>query len=513
MRRRASIVCILVVGSMTCGKGGPSHQAEAGKTWPVTAWGSTYEVFAEIDPLVAGSPASSNTHVTLLKDFSPLRDGSVALLLSDAGSLPLVFEQKQRKRDGIYVIDVKPPREGTFAMSFRIEGPSGREEIPAGRVRVGGPASPGGLVSERAAQPESQTISFLKEQQWRTEFAMAPVSEGALRESVGGPARVRAAAGGEVTLTAPVDAVVARSPWPYIGQDLQRGTVVLGLTPRVATDRSLSELQAQVAALDAEQKALKGRVERLDQLLKVEAVSAAEVERTRASLAGLDARLEAARQDLEAASAARLGGQGAPTLFLRAPWAGRVAEVSSSPGQAVAAGAPLARIVQERPVWVDIALRPEDATRLAGEKATGLILRRAEVGDPVSIPADQVRLISRSPEVDTKTSSIGVLLEVDRSVSEIPLGTAAEAELLLSGERRGVLVPVSALVDDSGVTVAYEQLSGETFARREVRVLQRQGPQAIVEGLRPGARIAARGGAAIRRASLLSAGAPEGHVH
>ena len=41
-------------------------------------------------------------------------------------------------------------------------------------------------------------MSFLKEQQWRTEFATAPVREGTLAESVSGPAQVKPAAGGEV---------------------------------------------------------------------------------------------------------------------------------------------------------------------------------------------------------------------------------------------------------------------------------------------------------------------------
>jgi hypothetical protein len=69
------------------------------------------------------------------------------------------------------------------------------------------------------------------------------------------------------------------------------------------------------------------------------------------------------------------------------------------------------------------------------------------------------------------------------------------------------------LVDDGGTTVVYVQLSGEAFGRREVRVAGRSGNEVSVEGLRAGERLVTRGGAAIRRASLLSTGAPEGHVH
>jgi RND family efflux transporter MFP subunit len=356
-------------------------------------------------------------------------------------------------------------------------------------------------------------VSFLKEQQWRTEFATAWASQGSVRDSVAGSARVRAAAGGEAVLTSPVEAVVASRPWPFVGQGLSRGTAVFALIPRGAAERSLPDLRAEVASISAERSAARNRTERLEKLLEVEAVSRAEVERARADLAGLDARWNAACRNLETATAARTGRSGTPTLYLRAPWSGRVAEVVASPGQSVEPGATLGRIVRDRPVWVEIALRPDDAARLAGADAQGLLLRRAEGAKAISIPEREVRLVSRSPEVDPKTSSIAVLLEVDRGVSDLPIGTAAEAELLLSGERGGIVVPVSSLVDDGGVTVVYEQLSGESFARREVRLAQRQGAAALVDGVREGARIVTVGAAAIRRVSLLSSGPPERHAH
>jgi cobalt-zinc-cadmium efflux system membrane fusion protein len=516
MSWRIAIVCALLLTlSSSCRRTAKESVAEA-ESWPVTAWGTTFEIFAEIEPLLAGSLAHSNTHVTVLQGFSPLREGTVALLLTAAGSPPTVFEQRQRKRDGIYVIEVTPPSEGTFDLAFRVVSARGREEIPAGRVRVGSASSAGKLVAspgDAAAQSEMQSISFLKEQQWRTEFGTAWASQGSVRDSVAGSARVRAAAGGEAVLSSPVEAVVASRPWPFVGQGLSRGAAVFALIPTGASDRSLPDLRAEVASITAERGAARNRTQRLEKLLEVEAVSRAEVERARADLAGLDARWNAARRNLETATAARTGRSGAATLSLRAPWSGRVAEVVASPGQSVDPGATLGRIVRDRPVWVEVALRPDDAARLEGTNANGLLLRRAESGNAITIPERDVRIVSRSPEVDPKTSSIMVLLEVDRGVSDLPIGTAAEAELLLAGERRGIVVPVSSLVDDSGVTVVYEQLSGESFARREVRVVQRQGSAALVEGVRAGARVATVGAPAIRRASLLSSGAPEGHVH
>jgi RND family efflux transporter MFP subunit len=497
--------------------GEAAHPAEEPESWSLTAWGEHFEIFPETEPLIAGSVARSHTHVTLLEGFSAMKEGRVFAVFRDASKREEAFEG-ELKRDGIYEIEMKPSREGELDLMFRIDTPGRKEEVAAGRVRVGSSRSPGGVV-RGPATPDGErsteavgAISFLKEQQWRTEFGTDWVREGVLRTSAIGPGRIRPSANGEVVLTAAVDSVVAASAWPHVGRDVAAGATVFHLVPHTTGDRSLSALEADVRSLEAEAAAARSRLERLAELLRVEAVSRGEVERARATAEGLEARRDAARKDLEAARAARRGARSADTLAVKAPWAGRVAEVSVSPGQSVTAGTPLGRLVKTAPVWLDVALRPEDARRLSG-RGFGLSLREPTRPEPIAIAAGDVRLISKAPEVDARTNTVSALFEVGRGVTELPFGTTVEAEIVLPEEQRGIVIPASAVVDDSGVAVVYVQLEGESFARREVRLEGRQGAQILVEGLRPGERLVTRGGAAIRRASLLSSGAPEGHVH
>jgi RND family efflux transporter MFP subunit len=487
------------------------------QNWSVTTWGTEYEIFAEVGPLVAGEVSQSNTHVTVLDDFSPLRKGIVTAVLRETGRGESAFEQSAPKRDGIFVVPIRPPSEGEFELSFRIQGPGGPEEIPAGRVRVGTREKPGGLVKPPAppngsVTAEAEGIPFLKEQQWRTEFATAWAAERPLASTVSGPARVVPVAGGEVVLTAPVDAAVASEPWPHRGEDVGHGKEIFRLVPKVAASSSLPQLEAEVASIEADLAVTRARAERLADLEKLDAVSRAEVERIRAARSALEARLTAARRDLETAAAGRLGERAGASLPIRAPWPGRVAEVNVSPGQSVAAGAALARLVKPRPVWLDIALRPEGAAQLQ-EAPSSLFIRRPSATEPSAYSGSAIRLISRAPEVDSRTGTVGVLIEVEASSEELPIGSAVEAELAVGGETRGVVVPAAALVDDSGITVVYEQVDGEAFARHPVSVRARQGALALVEGVPPGTRLVTKGAAAVRRASLLSSGAPEGHVH
>jgi hypothetical protein len=153
-----------------------------------------------------------------------------------------------------------------------------------------------------------------------------------------------------------------------------------------------------------------------------------------------------------------------------------------------------------------VALAPADATRIQGSPR-GLFLRQTGRAEPFEVEGG-VKLVSRAPEVDPRTATVSVLLEVDRSASELPLGSAVEAEILL--REAASSVPLAAVLDDAigGLRAGSE---GELRPTRG-RVLGGSGTR-LVDGLRPGERLVTQGAGAVRRSSLLSAGAPEGHVH
>ncbi len=483
--------------SMLCGcsrEPEPAHHAEADANWAVTAWGQVYEIFAECEPLVAGSVATSHTHVTVLADFSALSTGTVAAVLRRNDGKTNVFRQPTALRAGIFSIELKPEEPGDYALAWEVESAAGVETIASGRVRVGTSESPGGLVESPHAEqsPEAATaVSFLKEQQWRTPFRTAWAREGAVQRSVRGPARVRPAAGSEAILAASLDGIVGLENRLYVGLEVERGAVLMQLAPRAQSNRTLAELRSEADLARA-------RLVRLEELLKLEAVSAAEVDAARARLAALDAQLEVVR-----------GGAGTKTP-VRAPFSGEIAEVHVIPGQAVSAGEALLRILRRTPLWVEVSVLPSDASRLS-DALSGLVLEAPGM-EPVTLTGSEVRLVSQSPEVDRATGKVNVIIEVKVPVP-VKVGTALQGELLLAGDRRGIVIDSSALVDDGGVAVVYVQRDGESFERRMTQVLARQGGLALVDGILAGERIVTAGGGAIRRQSLMSTGPLEGHVH
>jgi pyruvate/2-oxoglutarate dehydrogenase complex dihydrolipoamide acyltransferase (E2) component len=188
-------------------------------------------------------------------------------------------------------------------------------------------------------------------------------------------------------------------------------------------------------------------------------VSRAEADRAQAAADGHAARLDAAWRDRDTAASARTGSAVSATLPVRAPFSGRVAEVSVTPGQSVAAGTALARLVRTRPVWLSLALPPDEAGRL--REAEGLFVRRPGA-EPLEMPRSAVRVVSRSP------SSTPGQPPRRRSGGGPRHGGAADRE-----RRRAEVSPAGkagrhdrsaeAVVDDNGVSVVY---AGRPAARR-----------------------------------------------
>ncbi|MEM7048232.1 MAG: HlyD family efflux transporter periplasmic adaptor subunit [Acidobacteriota bacterium] len=489
------------------------------RSWSITAWGETFEVFPEVDPLTVGETATAWTHVTLLEGFEPLPAGSVEVVLRGAGP-EQVFAADVAERPGLFAVSITPARAGDFDLAIRLRHESGEEELRAGRVRVGEAGIPGHLLvapAPKGSTTSAEPMTFLKEQQWQSPMATAWVRSGRLAGSVRGTATVRPPAGGEASLSATVDGVlrpVAGASWPHVGLAVDAGQGLFRVVPLVARERSLAELEGRVTARARELASARQRLARLEELLALEASSRREVETARVRVETLEAQGNAARRDLDAARGSRqgrgAGPEGAPSIVLRAPFRGVLAEVQAIPGATVSAGQVLARVVGNDLAWVAVELSPAGARRLAGEGLRGLLLEVPE--SPPWRITEGLRLVSIAPQVSPRTGTVQALLEAPRD--RLPaLGTVADARVLTATDRTGVVVPASALIDDGGIPVVYLQLAGESFLREPVEIVERQGDQVLVGGLVPGQRLVTAGGDALRRAALLAAGDSHGHVH
>ena len=94
----------------------------------------------------------------------------------------------------------------------------------------------------------------------------------------------------------------------------------------------------------------------------------------------------------------------------------------------------------------------------------------------------------------------------------IRLGMGARAQIYSAHATEAVVVPASAVQDESGTRVVYVQTGGESFERKIVRTGERDGDRiAILDGLEVGRRVVSQGAYLIRLSTSKTG--PSGHAH
>lgn len=491
-----SVVLFVAVFLPGCGGGSSApDSAAAPPGGSVTLWTDSTELFMEYPGLIVGQPAKLNVHLTDLTDFAPLRSGNVTFRFEpEGGGEGFTVVQETPRAPGIYGPAPEFPRPGVWNLTITVESPQARDVLSV----------PGLHAYATAAEipPDSGGssggVAFLKEQQWKIEgFRTAFVREDSLMESFEVTGSVVPAAGRYAQVEAPIAGLVnadgaARSPIP--GERVTRGQLLLTLTPSLG-DAGSAYAEARGALREAEDEYARAR-----RLFAAEAVPERRVREA-------EIRLQVAREAL-----AGLTGGGALTadgrLPIRAPLAGVVAARQVVPGARVAAGDLLFSIVDPSVVWLSVHV---PAARMSDVRPGSGALFRLE-GSPASYQAR--RMISRGSMLDSLTRTVPVVYEVVNSGGDITIGANARAAVRTGRRMSGLVIPAAAVLDEDGRPIAYVQVEGELFEKRELRLGGREGERVLVlGGLKPGDRVVTGAAYQVRLASLSTSVPAEGHEH
>ncbi|MDB4879966.1 MAG: secretion protein HlyD family protein, partial [Gemmatimonadetes bacterium] len=223
-------------------------------------------------------------------------------------------------------------------------------------------------------------------------------------------------------------------------------------------------------------------------------VAAREDERARADLAAARAAYEAAAGQ---ASLVRRGvpadARGLSPLTINAPGAGVVRGLSVAAGQAVAAGAPLAEIVQVDRLWIRVAVYAGEVSRVARSAEATVHGLGGYGGGPLATALP----ITGPPTADPTSASVDLYYELRGGTALRPGERVGVTIPLLNGAARALVVPLAALVRDmSGGTWVYERTTPVTFVRRRVEVSRVVGGRAVLAmGPAPGTLVVTAGAA------------------
>jgi RND family efflux transporter MFP subunit len=504
------IVIIAAMGLTSCGKqqaNEPKPVAEKPEGLSVTHWTARTELFMEYPVLVVGVGGRFAVHFTRLDNFRPLNAGKVDVRLDGPGGAE-TFSSSGPSRPGIFGVDVKPSKPGTYTMTVFVQSADLNDSHEIGAVTVY--PDEASAANHPAAKPKEETIAFLKEQQWALDFATESVGERTERSSFDVPGEVQLRTGGQSEVAAPMDGRLADAAAVIVGRAVTRGQVLAQIAPPVSAPSDRTALE--VAKTEAENSLAFARRdrERAQRLVEAGAAPARRLEEARLNETTIEIRLKAANTRLAQYESSR-GAEtdGDSRLFaVRAPITGTIIEARGISGSNVRTGDVLFRIADTESVYVSASVAEAELARLRQVTGAELLMPNGPATKPLG------RQISVGRMVDPQSRTVPVLYEMNNADRQLVVGQAVQIRLFTSANTKAPAVRESAIVDDAGRSVVFVQLSGEAFARRPVTLGNRQGEYIqVATGVQPGERVVTKGAYLIRLSSMSSQIPAHGHVH
>lgn len=500
-----------------------SHGEEP-KTGQITVWGERHEVFAEYRFVVANTPTKFVTHVTDLKTLQPRREGPIKFQLRLRQEAPVEHVEKAPTRAGIYEARLTFPNPGDWNVTIVIPTEDGEKAISLASVKVFATQHD----ADHGEAPEApEGISFLKEQQWKILSGTEPVTKRRLVEHLRLPAVVAARPGSQAQVMPPMGGRLLPPPdraMPMVGDKVEAGQTLALIQP------SFSEVGARFVEAEGEVVRAKLALEQADLTLKrtqklaqAEAKSERELRDAEFAFKAAQAKYEAAlalqstyrrvganlNEGKETASIAQ------PTIELKSPITGTVvAQLGAAVGEFISAEKAVFSVLDSATVFIKAEIPEANVKRLASAKGATYELPD-DAGRFVPITGDAGgRLVYLGLQVDPATRTVPLVYEVRNADTRLRVGQALDLHVETARSEDALAIPDSAMVDEDGNPIAFVQVSGETFQKRDLKLGIKDGNWVqVLSGLTEGERIVTKGAYAVRLASVSTAIPAHGHVH
>ena len=510
----SGVVLLLAACSLSAACNRQPEQAKPeAPSLDVTSWTDKTELFMEYPPLVAGQTVRFAVHLTRLDDFSALNAGRSSIQMTpEASGASATLPGSEPLRPGAFRVEGKLPPTGRYRWTLIVEAPGLTDRHDLGTATVFSDEQAAIADAEKRPAGDPAAIAYLKEQQWTNEFATTSVRDAELRTSVRVPAAIQPMTGGEAIVAAPAAGRFAADSLISIGADVRAGQPLGRLEPRLTVGDDRATLAAEVAEAQAAIEAAQVEQTRAERLLADRAVPARRLEEARRAVTVAEARVRAAEARLAQRDQTLGTGGGAAAgnaFVLRAPIAGRVAEVSATLGASYDEGAPLFKIVKTNEVELQALVPAADAA--VTREIESIALEVPGRADPILLRPHHMR---DSGVIDSETRALTVQFGVDNPGGQLLIGQTGTAVLYTRNQIRVPAVPKAAVLMEAGRPYVFVQSAGERFSRRLVEIAGRDGDLVgIKSGVTPGDRVVTRGAYDIQLASAAKGLPAEGHVH
>ena len=481
------------------GAGGHSHE-EGLSALSYTLYAHQSELFVEFPPLVAGQTSRFAVHLTELRHFKPLLEGEVTVSLIK-GQKGIRHRVTSPGSPGIFRPALQPREAGQYQLVFDVKTKAFTDRFVIDPVTVYPDAE-----TALASQPEEapgEEVTYLKEQAWKTDFATQVVQLAPFGEVIRASGQILPAPGQEMTVTAPGSGIVSLGSSPetnspiLVGSSVRKGEVLFTLSGGALTENNLQTRYRQ-ARTDFEQ--AKADYERAGELVKDRLIPQREYQAALARYRNTQTVYENLSRNY------RAGEQ-----RVAAPQGGFLKNIAVREGQYVEAGQPLATLSGQEKLVLRVDVPQHYAATLS--RLQGATFRTT-----------YDTTLYRSEDLDGKLLSYGKAASEESVFLPVYFGLANRGNLLPGAftevylrtreAEPALVIPASALVEESGYYYAYVQTSGEGFEKRSLQLGPSDGRQvAVRSGIRAGERVVTKGAYQIKLSTASGAVPAHGHEH
>ncbi len=509
---------VLALATLACRAAAPDDHADPGPastelpTQSFTVWAARTELFMEYHPLIVGVGTKLAAHVTELPSFQAVTAGTATLTLVMQDGSTIVGTAGAPSDPGIFRPMITPVKPGPCELRMAIAGPQLTDAFTIGPCQVFADEATARRELPPATEPPGR-ITFLKEQQWKTDFATAVVGEHELQDGVRATGEIQPVAGREARLTAPAAGrVVLVEPSPLLGMPVAKGQVLATVAPRLASGTDRATLAADVGAADAEVEVARTALARAQRLVEAQAGPAKMVDEAAARVTIAEARRAGVRGRLAQFDGSASGGGGGRVFQVRAPIDGTLVAIDAASGQGVEEGQALFSVIDLDRVWLVAKVFEPDVPKV--ERARSATFAIEGYAEPFTVDESNGKPVTVGRVVDARTRTVPVIFEVANPEGKLRIGNFTRVVIATGAPRRVLAIPDTAIVDEAGKAIAFVMVEGEAFERRPLRLgIRVHGWTEVQGGVAAGEHVVTQGAYEIKLASASGAVPAHGHVH
>lgn len=457
--------------------------------------------------LIVGREARFAVHLTTLESFKAVSEGSITLIFESNGTTFQTTESKPTS-PGIYRPTVKFEKSGTYSLAL-ILGEPNKDTVRVNTIAVY--ESEKDIPESSEEKSNEQTISFLKEQQWKIDFRTEPVQKGVITGSVPGAGEIIPRLNGDIIVSAPFAGLILPEDnlsVPAPGSYVSKGQSLATMAPAVQQPDGGEPFAEQYANAENELYVTRQDFERVKKLFDQKLASLKEFEEAEAKYKKAEGRLNGISRFVRFDT----GNQKNYNFTLTSPIEGRIAEVNFKIGKQFNAGEPLFRIVNTNRVWLKTAVPVTEIGKIGRVVNAEFVI--PGFNSRFEVHQNNGKLISIGSVVDEKSRTVPLIFEISNPNDQFRIGMFATVHVKTGRADTVLSVPETALIEEEGHYALYVHAEGESFVKRMVELGERDGKRVgILSGLHEGERVVTVGAYQVRLASVSSQLPAHGHEH